>query len=341
MKDFWLTDEELLALRSAHKAERNRRSAYKINAIILLGTGWKLKEVKEALLIDDETLRAYIHKYRTSGIKGLIETYYQGRTSLLTQEQKKILCQALEDKIYLTVQEVIDYVHENFAIQYSLSGMRDLLHRLGYVYKKPKLIPGNPNREAQEEFVEFYERFMEEKPAEEEVLFVDAVHPEHNAMAAYGWIKRGSERALKTNSGRQRLNLHGAINVETLAITLIESKTVNADSTIELLETINQQYSLSSRLHIILDNARYHYSKAVRKYLEGNSRINLVFLPAYSPELNLIERLWRFFKKKVLYNQYHADVKTFRQACVDFFKNIDQHKEKLRVLLSGGFQGFC
>uniref|UniRef100_UPI00192E3298 transposase n=1 Tax=Marinagarivorans algicola TaxID=1513270 RepID=UPI00192E3298 len=109
----------------------------------------------------------------------------------------------------------------------------------------------------------------------------------------------------------------------------------------ELLETINQQYSLSSRLHIILDNARYHYSKAVRKYLEGNSRINLVFLPAYSPELNLIERLWRFFKKKVLYNQYHADVKTFRQACVDFFKNIDQHKEKLRVLLSGGLQGFC
>ncbi|WP_394203789.1 COG3415 family protein, partial [Marinagarivorans algicola] len=100
MKDFWLTDEELLALRSAHKAERNRRSAYKINAIILLGTGWKLKEVKEALLIDDETLRAYIHKYRTSGIKGLIETCYQGRTSLLTQEQKKILCQALEDKIY-------------------------------------------------------------------------------------------------------------------------------------------------------------------------------------------------------------------------------------------------
>ncbi|WP_082378882.1 transposase [Marinagarivorans algicola] len=75
-----------------------------------------------------------------------------------------------------------------------------------------------------------------------------------------------------------------------------------------------------ARLHIILNNARYHYSKALREYLEGNSRINVVFLPTYSPELNLIARIWRFFKKKALYNQYHADVKTFRQACVDFLR---------------------
>ncbi len=74
-------------------------------------------------------------------------------------------------------------------------------------------------------------------------------------MAAYGWIKRGQKKCLHTNSGRQRLNLHGAINIETMDVTLIESETVNADSTIELLETLNQQYPLSRRLHIILDNA--------------------------------------------------------------------------------------
>ncbi|WP_394202801.1 transposase [Marinagarivorans algicola] len=77
----------------------------------------------------------------------------------------------------------------------------------------------------------------------------------------------------------------------------------------------------------MLNNARYHYSKALREYLEGNSRINVVFLPTYSPELNLIARIWRFFKKKALYNQYHADVKTFRQACVDFFKNTGKLSE--------------
>lgn len=340
MKDFWLTDEEIMTLRSAHKAESNRRAAYKINAVILLGTGWTLKGVKEALLIDDETLRTYIHKYKESGIKGLIATRYQGRVSLLNEEQKNMLCQELENRVYLTVQEIVDYVSRAFSIDYSVSGMRDLLHRLNYVYKKPTLIPGNPDREAQEEFVEYYERFMDEKAGDEEVLFLDAVHPEHNTMAAYGWIKRGQKKCLHTNSGRQRLNLHGAINIETMDVTLIESETVNADSTIELLETLNQQYPLSRRLHIILDNARYHYSKAVKAYLKDNNKINLVFLPSYSPELNLIERLWRFFKKNVLYNQYYSDVKAFREACVIFFRNIDQHKEKLKVLLGGGFQGF-
>ncbi len=83
-------------------------------------------------------------------------------------------------------------------------------------------------------------------------MFADAVHPEHNTMAAYGWIKKGQKRKLETNSGRQRLNLHGAINIETLEMTVIESTTINADSTVELLEILNLKYPLSNRLHIIL-----------------------------------------------------------------------------------------
>ena len=68
-----------VALRSAHRAERNRRAAYKINAVILLGTGWTLAEVSEALLLDDETLRSYVEKYRTDGLSTLLQTHYAGR----------------------------------------------------------------------------------------------------------------------------------------------------------------------------------------------------------------------------------------------------------------------
>ena len=342
MKNFWLSEDEISELRETHRHERTRNAnaAYKINAIILLGTGWKLKAVKEALLLDDETLRSYIEKYKIGGVEGLIKTNYQGRKSYLNEEQQILLCEELETKIYLTTTAIIEYVKGTFSVDYSISGMRDLLHRLGYEFKKPKLVPGTPDREAQEEFIEYYEHYMEEKPADVEVLFIDAVHPEHNTMAAYGWIKRGQKRKLSTNSGRQRLNLHGAINIETLDMTVIESKTVDADSTIELLEILNQKYPLSSQLHIILDNARYHYSGPVQEYLEKNSRINLVFLPSYSPELNLIERVWRFFKKKVLYNRYHADLQAFRDASIEFFQRIGQHKKELATLLDGGFEGF-
>jgi transposase len=340
MKNFWLTDNQLIELRAAHRAERYRNAAYKINAVILLGTGWKLRQVKEALLLDDETLRSYVEKYKSGGVKKLLETNHQGRSCHIDDSQQEVLCEKLESTIFLTTAAVIDYVEKEFGVHYSPTGMRDLLHRLGYEYKKPKLVPGNPDRESQEIFVEQYELFMEKKPADEEVLFADAVHPEHNTMAAYGWIKKGQKRKLETNSGRQRLNLHGAINIETLEMTVIESETINADSTVELLEILNQKYPLSSKLHIILDNARYHYSEEVKEFLSENERINLVFLPSYSPELNLIERVWKYFKKNILYNKYYATLQEFRETAQKFFRNIGQHKKALASLLAGGFEGF-
>jgi len=337
MIGFKLSKDELIALRLAHKSEHYKRSAYKINAVILLGSGWSLSEVKDALLIDDETLRSYIKKYQDGGLAELLKVDYKGSQPLLSVQHIETLCQELNSNIHLTTQSVIEFVEKKFEITYSLSGMRDLLHRLGYEYKKPKLVPGNPDLVAQEIFAEQYEEFMQNKPENVEVLFADAVHPQHNTMAAYGWIRRGEKREIPTTTGRERLNLHGAMNAETLDVTVIESKTVDDDSTITLLETLEQKYPLAVTIYVILDNARYHYSKKVRAYLE-NSRIQLVFLPSYSPNLNLIERLWKFFKKKVLYNKYYEKLEHFRQACINFFRNIDSYHRELASIMSGEFE---
>jgi len=248
------------------------------------------------------------------------------------------LREELEKSIYLTTHSVIEYVENTFHTLYSPSGMRDLLHRIGYEYKKPKLVPGNPDIDAQEIFVAQYNDFILKKPADTEVLFIDAVHPEHNAMAAYGWMKRGQKRKVKTNSGRQRLNLHGALNAETLEVTIIESETVNTDSTIQLIEVVDQKYPLAKEIILLADNAKYHYSKEVQKNLKDHPRVRMVFLPSYAPNLNLIERLWKFFKKKVLYNQYHENIKTFRSACINFFRKIDRYSDEIASLMSGGFE---
>ena len=322
MKNFELTPAELSELRKAHKTAKrygNTTDAYKLNATLLLGTGWTRASVSEALLLDEETLTSYVRNYKKAGVFGLLNTKYKGKKSHLNESQLKSLNDELEDHIHLTTSSVIEFVRDKFEISYSKSGMRDLLHRIGYEYKKPKLVPGNPDIEAQEIFVEQYDAFMKTKPGDVEVLFMDAVHPEHNTMAAYGWIKRGKKKTLKTNSGRQHLNLHGAINAETLDVTVIEAKSVNTDSTIDLLATLEQKYPLASKLVVILDNARYHYSRSVREALKSNPIIQLVFLPPYAPNLNLIERLWKFFKKKVLYNRYHESLQSFSIKSLDLF----------------------
>lgn len=337
MKELLLTNEQLNELRREHRRAKNKRDADRIKAVYSLAMGHSIAQVTSILMIDEETLRNYKKSYQESGVHGLLKNNHHGSQCRLIDTEIELLKAELQSTIHLTTQSVINFVEMNFGIKYTASGMRDLLHRIDYEYKKPKLVPGNPDIEAQEEFVGHYNKFMETKPDNVEVLFLDAVHPSHNAIAAYGWIKRGEKRGLKTNSGRDRLNLHGAINAETFEITVLEAETVNAESTINLLTAIEQKYFLSEKIYIILDNATYHYSKIVREFLE-NSKIKLIFLPSYSPNLNLIERVWKYFKKKVLYNRYHENISAFRKACIEFFRNFHLYDDDISRLMSDEFE---
>ncbi|EGV33944.1 hypothetical protein ThidrDRAFT_0099 [Thiorhodococcus drewsii AZ1] len=162
---------------------------------------------------------------------------------------------------------------------------------------------------------------------------MDAVHPQHNPVLGCGWIKRGKQQAIQSNTGRQRLNINGAINIETLELTYRIDNTINAVSTIALLKQLESAYPAASRIIVICDNARYYKSKLVAEYLK-NSRIQLEPLPAYSPNLNLIERFWKFFKKQVLYNRYYERFAEFRIACKEFLRSwISMRPNCARCLL--------
>jgi transposase len=88
---------------------------------------------------------------------------------------------------------------------------------------------------------------------------------------------------------------------------------------------------------VICDNAPYYRSEAVREYLKG-SKIQIIFLPSYAPNLNIIERLWKFFKKKILYNRYFESFDKFKNSCKDFFSHPHRYKDELRALLTDNFE---
>ena len=340
MRNFELTPEEVIELMAAHKSAKKHSAAaaYKINAIILLGTDYSLEEVAKALLLDEETLRTYVSSYKTGGVSELIQTNYKGSTSFLTQEQTAELQTELDTNIHLTTQSVVDFVKNKFNIDYSISGITTLLHRLDYVYKKPKLIPKGPSEDAQEAFIECYKKFMQTKSPKEAVFFVDAVHPEYNTMAAYGWLKKGQPRPLLTKNAKRRLNLHGAINPETLDTFIIEGGVVNSDSTIALFETIDKYYPLAKGITLIFDNAAYHKSAEVKEFLKNNPKLKAVYLPSGAPNLNLIERLWKFFKKTVVYNKCFENFTVFRGSCLEFFKSMPKYVDSLWKIMTDEFE---
>lgn len=340
MKGFTLDAQALSELHDAHcRAKRagEAKLAYRLNAVILLGTGWRLKQVSQALLLDDETLRSYVKRYRESGVVGIASDKHQGRMCRLSSDQTDLLKAHLDEHICLSTGDVIAFIEQHFSVSYSVSGVTNLLHRLGYVYKRPKVVPGKADADAQLQFLEDYDQIQAEMGPEDVLYFMDASHPTHNTRPSFGWIKRGERREIKSNSGRQRININGAINIQSMDVQYRVDKTINADSVIALYQQIEAANPNAQAIYLVQDNARVHHAKQVQEYLK-TSRIKPLFLPAYSPNLNLIERLWKFFSKKVLYNQYYEKFEQFRQRTLNFFDNIKAETTALRRLLTEKFE---
>jgi len=338
MHGFELTSKEINSLRTTHRSCRDKRLADRIKAVVLLGTGWTIAATAEALLLDEETVRKYVRLYQQGGLDCLLTMHYQGSLPKLSPEQIEALDKHLMENTYIRVQDIVAYVVDAFDVACSVQGMTDLLKRLGYVYKKPKLLPGKyRDVETQLEFIETYETLKQSKGKDDPIYFMDGVHPQHNPVAAYGWIKRGTNKALESNTGRKRVNINGAIDIARLNVVVQFDKSINAQSTVALLKKIQATHRKSKTIYIICDNARYYRSRLVREYLD-NSKIVLIFLPPYCPNLNLIERLWKYFRKHILYNKYYEQFAEFQASCHCFFDHIKDHKEALHKLLTENFQ---
>ena len=116
-----------------------------------------------------------------------------------------------------------------------------------------------------------------------------------------------------------------------------EDERINAQSTIELFKQIEKAYPAASTIYVVADNARYYHAQIVSEYLK-KSRIKFNFLPPYSPNLNLIERLWKFLKKKVINSCYYESYDIFKNTVMHFFENIKDYHQELKTLLTEKFQ---
>ena len=164
----------------------------------------------------------------------------------------------LNENTYLSTKEVVSYVAKRFRVDFSVSGMTGWLHLWGDVYKKLKLVPGKADAKAQEEFISSYRELKSTKGATDPIYFMDGTHPQHKSVVAYGWIKKGATKELKSNTGRRRLNINGAIDVENTSISVDYGVSINAQSTISLLEEIELKHTEAETIYVICDNARYY-----------------------------------------------------------------------------------
>ena len=313
--------DQLIALaRDGSAASRLTRRA---NALVLLDDGWSCQEVADALLLNDDTIRGWHKLFEQRGLEGLTSFDVGGSTGFLSAGQEEALKVFVATTLPRSTREVGAFITQEFGLVYeSRSGLIALLHRLGLEYHKPEVIARKLDEAKQETFIEDYNKTLNSMGNDEVAVFVDAVHPTHAARPAGCWAPQQEKLAIEQTSGRERINIHGAINLETGATRMIEVKTVDAASTITLLEALEALYPLMVLIHVYLDNARYHHAKLVQKWLaRPDCRIKLHFIPSYCPHLNPIERLWGLMHRNVTHNKCYATCAQFADATLSFLRD--------------------
>ena len=171
-----------------------------------------------------------------------------------------------------------------------------------------------------------------------QLFFVDASHFVMGGFVGVIWAK--VRRMVKTASGRSRYNVLGALNFVTKKVeTITNDSYIKSDSIIALIDLLTVN-SIGVPIKLILDNASYQRCNLVKDYARSVG-VELIFLPTYSPNLNLIERLWKFVKSEVLNAAYHGTFEDFKNAidnCIDQTDN--EFKSQMDILISDKVQLF-
>lgn len=286
------------------------------------------------------TVANYLDLYESAGYQGLIQVLYNKPQSDLDIHRCAIEASFFEQPPR-SVKEAAHRIKELTGVNRSHSRIRTFLHRIGMKPLRTGQIPAKANAEEQQKFHDetLQPLLKQAKAGKCHVLFLDSAHFVLAAFIAIVWC---FERVfVKTAPGRFRLNVIGAIHATSQELTALYNTTyITATTVVELLEDLAQKYA-DRPIHVILDNARYQHCQFVK---EAALRLNitLVFLPPYAPNLNLIERLWKFVKAEVCAANYFPDAHTFQNAIIDFLNSLHtkQRKKELKSRLALNFQLF-
>jgi len=310
---------DLITLVRNGKAET--RLTRRANALLLLDDGMSCQEIAKVLYLDDDTIRYWYELYNEKGLIWLADFGYKGRACELTAAQQDALKSWVAQSLPQTTTVVGEWIEKSYGVSYSRSALIKLLRRNDMEYRKPELVPPKLDPVKQQAFIDGYEKLLNTLGDDEAVVFADAVHPTHAVRPAGCWAPKDTKIAIAGTSGRQRLNLHGAVDLETGATRMIEVTTVDAVSTIALLMAIVTMYPTKRLIHVFLDNARYHHAILVQEWLARHgSRIKLHFIPIYCPHLNPIERLWGLMHRHVTHNRCHATYNDFCRSVLHFLR---------------------
>lgn len=312
----------------------------RIHAVYLkVSTHMSNKEIGKIVGLHRDSVGDWTRVFQIEGIEALYRFNYGTNKSELDNHSESIL-KSFAERPPMNANEAKVRIEELTGISRSPSQVRAFMKRHGLRYIKTGHIPAKADAEKQQQWVKTtLEPAIEEaQNGECHLLFMDAVHFILQPFICSLWCV--ARLFIKASAGRNRINVLGAVNAITKEIITFSNTTfITAETIVTFLKQIKEHYG-DLPIKIVLDNARYQHCKLVEDTAK-KLNITLLFLPPYSPNLNIIERLWKFTKKTILYAKYYESPAKFHNAITGFFQNINlKYNADLKNLLTLKFQFF-
>jgi len=334
------TAEEIESLHHEHLHNPHPRVRQRCEAVYLKALGYAHQEIGRIVRISQPTVRAYLKTYQAGGLDKLKELHFHKPTRELDEHIDELKTEFATHPP-VTIAEAAERIEQLTGIRRSPTQIGVFLtERLGMKRRKVGQIPAKADPDAQKTFLEneLQPRLEEARQGNRHVFFMDAAHFVLQPFLGFLWCF--ARVFIQAPSGRQRFNVLGAIHAISLQVVTFTNETyINAESVATLLRQIAIDFA-GLPITIVLDNVRYQRCHLIMN-LAAELGIELLFLPPYSPNLNLIERLWKFVKKECLYSKYYDQFESFKNAITDCLAEANgKRKQKLSSLLTLNFQTY-
>ena len=344
MHTLQLSEAEIAVLNYERFHYPNPLVQKRMQSIYLRGVlGYSKTEIGKILGRHRHTVSSDLNRYKTGGIEAVKQVNYGTNKSELAQHAVS-LKKLFEEHPPSSVKEAAQRIKELTGIERSPSQIYTFIKKqLGMKFVKTGHIPAKADPQKQKQWLENdLEPALDlAKQGLAHVLFMDAAHFVLAPFLCFLWCFK--RVFIKAPAGRKRLNVLGAVNALTKEVYFISNQgKINAQVIADFLHQLRIYYADMKPIYIVLDNARYQHCQFV-KYVAWQFNIHLVFLPPYSPNLNIIERLWKFVKKKCLYAKYYHTFEAFKNAIISTMNQTNsnpKYKQQLSSLLTLNFQTF-
>jgi transposase len=319
--------------------EIDPRIRRKLMAMRMHGLGVPHGTIAATLNISDDTVTNYVKLCRDEGLGGLIENRHYRPTSSVEPFLEEIEM-SFADTPVATASEGAERIDSISGIRLSDSQARRIMVRLGMKFRKCASVPGKADPQLQFTFLqdELLPRLEQARRGEGRVFFVDGAHFVLGAFL--GMIWSFTRIFVPSGCGRQRYSVLGAVETRDHDFVSIRTTgSVNSDTVCELVSKLDEAYP-GEEITLVMDNARYQRNRKV--FAEADRYgIELLFLPSYSPNLNLIERVWRLVKTKCLRNRHFEDFAKFMTTIDEFIDSLaGENRTYLQSLVTENFQTF-